>query len=253
MSENSKNYLKIKETKNLKKLQEETSINSPSRLNETNIIQSNEKTNINLQVKNEKFKFKGHYKNKGNIHMFLFDENGIPKIVIGPHCKKWKYNYNYNINYSIFIIGKFVIILELSMGIITIPFYFFFRNYLNRIILLIGIIIYLSFVIFHLTTSLINPGLPTKEYFLENFNMNNSKIKNYVICKKCKVIMDLDKGTEHCVDCDICVIENDHHCQWAGKCIGKNNLLLFKMFMSLNFINILYLVFALIIMFIYSF
>ena len=83
--------------------------------------------------------------------------------------------------------------------------------------------------------------------------MNNSKIKNYVICKKCKVIMDLDKGTEHCVDCDICVIENDHHCQWAGKCIGKNNLLLFKMFMSLNFVNILYLVFALIIMFIYSF
>ena len=94
MSENSKNYLKIKETKNLKKLQEETSINSPSRLNETNIIQSNEKTNINLQVKNEKFKFKDHYKNKGNVYMFLFDENGTPKIVIGPHCKKRKFNYN---------------------------------------------------------------------------------------------------------------------------------------------------------------
>ena len=74
------------------------------------------------------------------------------------------------------------------MGIISIPFYYFFRKYLNQIILLLGIILYILFVIFHLITSLINPGLPTKEYFLENFNMENSKIKNYVICKKCKVI-----------------------------------------------------------------
>ena len=139
------------------------------------------------------------------------------------------------------------------MGIISIPFYYFFRKYLNQIILLLGIILYILFVIFHLITSLINPGLPTKEYFLENFNMENSKIKNYVICKKCKVIMDLDKGTEHCVDCDICVMGNDHHCQWTSKCIGKNNLILFKIFLNLLFINICYLLFALISLFILSF
>ena len=143
--------------------------------------------------------------------------------------------------------------MQVSVGIITIPFYIFFKDALNKIILYLGIFIYILFMISHLYTSLINPGLPNEEYFLENFNIAETKVKSYVICKKCKVIMDLDKGTEHCVDCDICVIENDHHCQWAGKCIGKNNLLLFKMFMSLNFINILYLVFALIIMFIYSF
>ena len=146
-----------------------------------------------------------------------------------------------------------IIILEFLMGIISIPFYFFFRNYLNKIILLIGIIIYILFVIFHLITSLINPGIPTKEYFLENFKIAESKTENYVICKKCKVIMNLDLGTEHCVDCDICVMGNDHHCQWTSKCIGKNNLLLFKIFFRLLFINILYLVFALITMFIYAF
>ena len=139
------------------------------------------------------------------------------------------------------------------MGIISIPFYYFFRKYLNQIILLLGIILYILFVIFHLITSLINPGLPTKEYFLENFNMENSKIKNYVICKKCKVIMDLDKGTEHCVDCDICVMGNDHHCQWTSKCIGKNNLILFKIFLNLLFVNICYLLFSLIGLFILSF
>ena len=139
------------------------------------------------------------------------------------------------------------------MGIISIPFYYFFRKYLNQIILLLGIILYILFVIFHLITSLINPGLPTKEYFLENFNMENTKIKNYVICKKCKVIMDLDKGTEHCVDCDICVMGNDHHCQWTSKCIGKNNLILFKIFLNLLFVNICYLLFSLIGLFILSF
>ena len=247
MDKNSKKFLKIKETERLKKFEEENSINSPTRLKETNIIPDLDKSDIKMPVKNEEFKQKNHYKNKGNIHMFLFDENGIPKIVIGPHCKNWKYNY------FIFIIGKFIIILQFIVGIISIPFYFFFRNFLNKIILIIGIIIYILFVIIHLLTSLINPGLPTKEYFLENFNMSNPKVKNYVICKRCKVIMDLDRGTEHCVDCDICIMENDHHCQWTSKCIGKNNLILFKIFLRLLFGNILYLVFALITMFIYAF
>ena len=106
---------------------------------------------------------------------------------------------------------------------------------------------------FHLITSLINPGLPTSDYFLENFNIAETKSENYVICKKCKVIMDLDKGTEHCVDCDICVMGNDHHCQWTSKCIGKNNLILFKFFLSFLYINICYLLFALISIFIFSF
>ena len=152
-----------------------------------------------------------------------------------------------------FMIGKFVIILEFFMGIINIPFYFFFRKYLNKIVLVLGICLYILFVIFHLITSLINPGLPSKKYFIENFNMANSKIQNYVICKKCKVIMDLDKGTEHCIDCDICVMGNDHHCQWTSKCIGKNNLIFFKIFVYLGFGNILYLLFALISLFIFSF
>ena len=124
---------------------------------------------------------------------------------------------------------------------------------MEKSILIIGIIIYILFVFFHLITSLINPGLPTSDYFLENFNIAESKSENYVICKKCKVIMDLDQGTEHCVDCDICVMGNDHHCQWTSKCIGKNNLILFKFFLSFLYINICYLLFALISIFIFSF
>ena len=136
--------------------------------------------------------------------------------------------------------------MQVSVGIITIPFYIFFKDALNKIILYLGLIIYILFMISHLYTSLINPGLPNEEYVLENFNIAETKVKSYVICKKCKVIMDLNRGTEHCVDCDICIMENDHHCQWTSKCVGKNNLLIFNIFLKLLFINICYMFFALI-------
>ena len=131
------------------------------------------------------------------------------------------------------------------MGIITIPFYGFFYKYMFFIFFYLGIIIYMLFIFTHLYTSFCNPGIPPQKYFLENFNMSQSEIQNYVICKKCRIIMDLDKGTEHCVDCDICVIGNDHHCQWTSKCIGKNNLLIFRIFIRFCIIHIGYMIFAL--------
>ena len=134
--------------------------------------------------------------------------------------------------------------MELIVASITIPFYLYFSKFLYFIISYLGIVIYLLFIIIHLITSFINPGIPPKEYFLENFNMSQSNIQNYVVCKKCKIIMDLDKGTEHCFDCDICILGNDHHCQWTSKCIGNNNFLLFKIFIRLIFIHIGYMFFS---------
>lgn len=28
----------------------------------------------------------------------------------------------------------------------------------------------------------------------------------------------------HCMDCQVCVEEYDHHCPWTGKCVGKGNV-----------------------------
>ena len=130
--------------------------------------------------------------------------------------------------------------MQLLVGIITIPFYLYFYKFLYDIIAYFGIVIYILFVLTHLITSLINPGIPPKKYFLENFNMNDSDIQHYVICKKCKIVMDLDKGTEHCIDCDICIIGNDHHCMWTSKCIGKKNIFFFKIFLRLILFHIFY-------------
>ena len=88
MDMNPKKFMKLKETEKLKKFEEDTSINSPTKLNsDTNIIQNTENKEIKVSVKKEKYMYKEHYRDKGKVHMFLFDEDGIPKIIIGPHCK----------------------------------------------------------------------------------------------------------------------------------------------------------------------
>lgn len=34
----------------------------------------------------------------------------------------------------------------------------------------------------------------------------------------------------HCNDCKVCIEELDHHCPWMSKCVGKGNMLWFKLF-----------------------
>ena len=49
-------------------------------------------------------------------------------------------------------------------------------------------------------------------------------------CKICKLIRRKGVITEHCKDCDVCIEELDHHCPWSSKCIGKNNIKPFYVF-----------------------
>ena len=46
-------------------------------------------------------------------------------------------------------------------------------------------------------------------------------------CQSCK-FQNFDGNSVHCYICDTCVLEYDHHCGVFGKCIGQNNLILFK-------------------------
>ena len=61
-----------------------------------------------------------------------------------------------------------------------------------------------------------------------------------------KGVVDLNKKVEHCESCDVCVEGNDHHCPWTSKCIGKNNLKCFYMFVVMLFVCIFYGMFAVI-------
>ena len=93
-----------------------------------------------------------------------------------------------------------------------------------------------------------DPGIITPDYYLENYEVDKMKIQNYRICKKCNAVMDLDKGVEHCTDCDICIIGNDHHCPWSSKCVGKKNIFMFRLFIFSLFFHVGYLTMSSIIM-----
>lgn len=119
-------------------------------------------------------------------------------------------------------------------------------NYLNVVIRDVGVCLALLEYFAFLGTCLINPGLVGKEYWLENFDMKKTPVQYYQICRRCRVVIDLNKKTEHCESCDVCVEGNDHHCPWTSKCIGKNNLRLFHLFVVMLFVCIFYGMFAVI-------
>jgi palmitoyltransferase ZDHHC9/14/18 len=52
------------------------------------------------------------------------------------------------------------------------------------------------------------------------------------------------KEAYHCYDCELCVVELDHHCPWTGKCIGKRNLQFFYFFLIALTVHTLYVVVA---------
>ena len=134
--------------------------------------------------------------------------------------------------------------MQLFISTITLLFYIGLRKFINIFILIIGILVYLFFFITYSLTCLIDPGIITPDYYLENYKADKMNIQNYRICNKCNAVMDLDKGVEHCYDCDICIIGNDHHCPWSSKCIGKNNIYMFRLFICSIFTHIGYLTVA---------
>jgi len=115
---------------------------------------------------------------------------------------------------------------------------------LNEYVKYIGILIYLIQISAYSYTALINPGLVKRKMVLNSKNELpiETNSKNFRICIACNVMMDLDEGTSHCEDCNVCVegklnsvnyyLGLDHHCPWTSKCVGKNNLKSFYVFVS---------------------
>ena len=80
----------------------------------------------------------------------------------------------------------------------------------------------------------------------KSFKKQNSLIKlfesNKNICVKCRT--PKDDTTVHCIVCNGCVSEFDHHCSWLNICISKRNLAWFRGFLFLfctyNIVNLFF-------------
>lgn len=123
-----------------------------------------------------------------------------------------------------------MIYLTSSLGIqLLIYFTIYKKNYkaIKIIEMTTFIIHFLSFFF----TIIVNPGIPDRKYYYKNY-INNIKKKDkseYDRCKICNIITPKVLNVTHCYYCDVCVVNQDHHCTCLGKCVGKNNCILFYM------------------------
>ena len=166
---------------------------------------------------------------KGKMKMFFYNKDNIPLIVLGPD---W--------------FGSLIIII---VSIILILFYFnYFKDSMNQNIKLFGIIISFIHIIIYLVCFLINPGIPSKDLWIENYfkSKYNDTNKNYSIkiCKECKIIIESTEHIEHCKKCDICIVDMCYHSLWIGKCIGKNNKFYYYCFLFMSAVLGIYLIFS---------
>jgi len=99
-------------------------------------------------------------------------------------------------------------------------------------------------------TAFSDPGIIPRR-ILENigkkklvFRVNQlGYIRKYRICKTCNILRP--QRSNHCCDCDNCVMKFDHHCPWLGNCVGKRNYKYFYSFIvSLNIFTIYLVVFS---------
>ena len=148
------------------------------------------------------------YKKLGNTYTFFGDKDGSPYIVIGPH---W---YMYAWFCSI-------------MSAVYIFFIIHYWNYMNILFKIAWMCSFFTYFISYTIIFLINPGIPKYD---ENAILGKPREK-YSICKRCGIWRCLEKNVYHCFDCDICIEGYDHHCPWTGKCIAKNNITAFYIFL----------------------
>ena len=84
-----------------------------------------------------------------------------------------------------------------------------------------------------------NTQKPLKDKCFEDLfaecNYDKSKIKR--ICPKCRIIKSI--SMKHCMICDICVEDFDHHCFWIDKCINKNIYKEFIFFLVVLLFNLI--------------
>ncbi len=98
---------------------------------------------------------------------------------------------------------------------------------INIILRIIGIIIFLFFLVFtlyyHYKSMKIDNRIDYDNALLnsqeENGENEEQKENNY--CKTCKV--NRPKRAHHCRICGVCILKMDHHCPWISNCIGEKN------------------------------
>ena len=93
---------------------------------------------------------------------------------------------------------------------------------------------FLFYLISHILSIFINPGIPTIEYnkmIIKNLREFTMKELDCSKCNICNLSYNLKEKITHCELCNICYYEHAHHCSFIGHCIAKYNKYFFYCFM----------------------
>ena len=178
-----------------------------------------------FDVNNKKFSIKQKrcqfYKFVGKSLFLFLDKYENPLLIIGPH---W---------------GMYVCFCGIITILMALLYFTIWKN-LNLFMRILGHVAYWTYFISYTHASLFNPGYP-KNDFGRNFGYPRGE---YYLCNLCNFYLNKKKYPHHCLDCDICIENYDHHCPWTGHCIGKNNIYSFYVFIFSSFFVIIYIFIA---------
>ena len=124
---------------------------------------------------------------------------------------------------------------------ILIIFFVFFvlLPYFNSTIFgIIYVVISCLVFILYISLSCSNPGRMVNKEYKDILDLVESGQEAEDFCPLCLVKNKF--RSRHCLICEICVDEFDHHCFWVGNCVGKDNYTLFFIFLIYILINTLF-------------
>lgn len=154
----------------------------------------------------------------GNM-MTIYESNGLLMVTAGPH---WP--------------GVVVVVFMLLGGARM--------NYTqvkNSAAMQAIVYIFLSFsLLFLFLTACTDPGIIR----ISQIQVDEEQADGLSFCDICSI--HRPHTAIHCMDCNCCIDEMDHHCPWMGKCIGKKNM---KWFILFNLTWMVFLVEFLFVMF----
>lgn len=181
-----------------------------------------------LLFKNKKTKSPMNRARTGNMIMLLYNNNNDPLIVIGPG---W----------------PLTLLIMLIIDFISFCFFYFLWNKISWDVKCLGLILTFVQISSYLLSSIMNPGIPPKELWVENYYKNKANAKgntSYRICKDCKLIIKNTEDIKHCDKCNICIMNFSRHSFLISKCIGQKNQRLFYVFIFSTVILIIYFLFG---------
>ena len=193
----------------------------------------------NKYIKDKNNKIAIDYTNDDNIINILEDKNLISIV-----CKcKTQFNNIKKNNRNIFMIVMLIILIIIHLYIIIkykLSNFIDKCKYNNKIFNFIILIINITFEFFGLFFYTFFQIIKVKK---DNKNISNANkfcikengIEYYEMCKyndnicvKCRRVKEMN--TVHCISCDVCVDQFDHHCFFLNACISNKNRIYFNIF-----------------------